>query len=134
MTEKTIAQKMHLHNASAVAVLNAEGGSAALLAALPAQRIVADGVAADLVLLFAPGRRELEDLLPHAKSRLAPKGALWVAYVKGTSKRKSDVHRDTIRDFAVSIGLASVAMISVDGDWSCLRLKAVCGPAARAEQ
>jgi hypothetical protein len=57
------------------------------------------------------------------KERLEPKGALWVAYVKGTSKLRSDLHRDTIREYGDSIGLTSVAMIAIDDDWSALRLK-----------
>jgi hypothetical protein len=46
-----------------------------------------------------------------------------VAYVKGSSKLRSDLHRDTIREYGESIGLTSVAMISIDEDWSALRLK-----------
>jgi hypothetical protein len=125
MSDRTIAQKMYLQKARSIAVLNREAGSAALLAQLPAA-LCDDGAGPhDVVLLFARSQQELEQMLPRARSRLAPGGALWVGYIKGTSPLRSDVHRDTIMTFAESIGLSGAAMISIDADWSCLRLKIV---------
>lgn len=125
VSEKTIAEKMYVHKASSVAVLNGEAGDRALLAALPAGKFAAAGTPAELVLLFATNRHDLETLLPQAQQRMAPKAALWVAYLKGTSKRKTDIHRDTIRDYAATLGLDSVAIVAIDDDWSALRLKQV---------
>jgi len=124
MTEKTIADKMYVKNASAIAVLNADARHAALIGQLPAQLMVADGQPADLVLLFAHSQQELEALLPQAKARLMDKGALWVAYLKCAAKNKADIHRDTIRLHAETLGLDSVAIISMNDEWSALRLKA----------
>jgi hypothetical protein len=121
MSEKTVAQKLFVKNAGAIAVINADAGQAALLAELPAALMAGDGQAADLIVLFVNGRQELEDLLPAAKTRLLPKGALWVAYRKGGAKR--EIHRDSIAAHAETIGLEPVAIISLDADWSCLRLK-----------
>ena len=123
MTAKTIAEKMYVKNANSIAVINGYARHAALLAELPPQLIDNSGKAADLVLLFVHSLSELETLLPDAKARLAEKGALWVAYIKGTSKQKSDVNRDIIASFAQTMGLDSVAIISIDVDWSALRLK-----------
>jgi hypothetical protein len=53
------------------------------------------------------------------------KGLLWVTYHKGTSKQKSDINRDSIAAYALTIGLQAVAMIPVDDDLSALRLKVV---------
>jgi hypothetical protein len=38
---------------------------------------------------------------------------------------KTDINRDTINAYAASLGLQGVAMISIDDDWSALRLKIV---------
>jgi hypothetical protein len=124
MNEKTIADKMYVKNASAIAVLNADARHAALVAQLPAQLIVGEGQPADLILLFAHSQQELENLLPQAKARLMEKGALWVAYVKGTAKNKADINRDSIRAHAETLDLESVAIMSMNDDWSALRLKA----------
>ncbi|OWK45701.1 DUF3052 family protein [Fimbriiglobus ruber] len=77
---------------------------------------------ADLVLLFVRDREEMEARLGKPQI-LQPEGALWLAYPKGTSKLKSDIHRDSIREYAASLGLETVSIISVDETWSCLRLK-----------
>ena len=84
---------------------------------------MSEGERADWILLFARSRAELERFLPMAQARLAPGGAVWVAYRKGGAKAGSDIHRDDIRGFAQTIGLDSVAMVAIDGEWSALRLK-----------
>jgi hypothetical protein len=125
MTEKTIADKMYVKNARSIAVINAGPDNAALLAQLPAALMVAEGPA-DLVLLVAGSRAELEMLLPPARDRLNAKGALWVVYIKGqgaSTKNKPELHRDIIREFADSIGLTSVGIVAIDERWSALRLK-----------
>jgi len=38
---------------------------------------------------------------------------------------KTDINRDTINAYAGSLGLQGVAMISIDDDWSALRLKLI---------
>ena len=48
---------------------------------------------------------------------------LWVTYRKGSSKIKSDINRDSIYEYALSVGLQGVAMIVVDENWSALRMK-----------
>lgn len=125
MTDKTIAEKMYVKNAGAVAILNADARHAALLASLPPQRLAGAGdtAAADLVLLFAHDQNELETLLPQARARLADKGALWVAYRKGGAKNRGAIQRDTIAAHAATLGLDSVAIISMDAEWSALRFK-----------
>ncbi|MEG2032842.1 MAG: DUF3052 family protein [Janthinobacterium sp.] len=114
---------MVVKNAKSLAVLNDGGEHAALLAQLPPERRVSEGERADWILLFARSRAELEQFLPAAQARLAPGGALWVAYRKGGVKAGSDIHRDDIRLYAQETGLASVAMVAIDAAWSALRLK-----------
>lgn len=125
MPDKTAFDKMVVKNAQALAVLNDGGEHAALLAQLPAERRMEEGDSADWILLFARSRAELAQYLPAAQARLAPGGALWVAYRKGGVKAGSDIHRDDLRSFAQAVGLDSVAMIAIDSEWSALRLKQV---------
>ncbi len=40
-----------------------------------------------------------------------------------SDKTVTDINRDTIAEYARTLGLEGVAMISVDDDWSALRLK-----------
>ena len=69
-------------------------------------------------------KNELNHKLQRLKTSLAPNGIVWVTYPKGTSKMKTDINRDSIREYAQTIGLEADAIFSVDDDWSALRMKA----------
>ena len=79
----------------------------------------------DVVLLFAMNRKELEQYFPIAKERMGDKGSLWVAYLKQTASKATDINRDSINAYAKENGITGVAMISIDGDWSALRMKRI---------
>jgi len=121
MSDKTIADKMFLKNAKSMLVINGKAHPA-LVAQLPAELIKDDGPV-DVVLLLALNQKELEEFLPQALARLNDKGSLWIGYLKQTASKATDIHRDTIDAYAQQHGATAVAMISVDLDWSALRLK-----------
>jgi hypothetical protein len=123
MSEKTVADKMLLKNAKSIAVLNG-GAHPGMVSQLPAQ-LIDNGSSgpADVVVMFAPNQKELDQYLPIAKERLGEKGSLWIAYLKQTASKATDINRDTINATAKEQGITAVAIISVDGDWSALRLK-----------
>ena len=122
MSDKTIADKMFLKNAKSMLVINGKAHPA-LVAQLPAELIKEDEDAVDVVLLLALNQKELEEFLPQALARLNEKGSLWIGYLKQTASKATDIHRDTIEAYAQQHGATAVAMISVDLDWSALRLK-----------
>jgi hypothetical protein len=122
MTEKTVADKMFLKNAKSIAVLNG-AANPGMVSQLPAQLIDNGNGPADVVLMFAFNQKELDQYLPLAKERLSDRGSLWIAYLKQTASKATDINRDTINAHAKEHGITAVAIISVDGDWSALRLK-----------
>jgi predicted CoA-binding protein len=127
MSDKSVAEKLLIKLAYKVLLVNPPKGYRALLGEVPkgVTFLKEAGDATDLIQVFVASRKELEEQLPRLKPSLAPKGLLWVTYHKGTSKQKSDINRDSIAAYAGTIGLQAVAMISVDDDWSALRLKVV---------
>ncbi|MDL2355334.1 MAG: DUF3052 family protein [Pseudomonadota bacterium] len=122
MSEKTIADKMFLKNAKSIAVLNG-AAHPGVVAQLPAELVDHGDDPADVVLMFALNQKDLEQFLPQAQRRLGEKGSLWIAYLKQTASKATDINRDTINDYAQQSGITAVAIISIDGDWSALRLK-----------
>jgi hypothetical protein len=124
MSEKTIADKMFLRTAKSMLILN---GSVhpGMVAQMPPGLVKNDQDKVDVVLLFAMNRKELEQYFPIAKERMGDKGSLWVAYLKQTASKATDIHRDLINAYAKENGITGVAMISVDGDWSALRMKRI---------
>lgn len=122
MSEKTIADKMYLKTAKSMAVLNATAHPR-VVEQLPQSLVVEGDAPADVVLLFALNRDQLEKFLPEALARLGEKGSLWIAYLKQTASKATDINRDSINAYAKENGVTGVAMISMDSDWSALRLK-----------
>ncbi len=122
MSEKTVADKLFLKNAKSIAVLNG-AAHPGVVSQLPAQLIVNGEGPADVVLMFALNQKQLDQYLPIAKERLNEKGSLWIAYLKQTASKATDINRDTIDASAKQRGITAVAIISIDGDWSALRLK-----------
>ncbi|WP_426192608.1 DUF3052 family protein [Massilia sp. DWR3-1-1] len=122
MSEKTVADKMFLKNAKSIAVL---GGAAhpGMVAQLPQELIDQGDGPADVVVLIAVNQKQLDEFLPQATQRLGEKGSLWIAYMKQSAPKATDINRDTINATAQQHGITAVAIISVDADWSALRLK-----------
>ena len=125
MSEKSIVERLFIKPGNQVLLINPSAGYQSKLGALPtgAALLSSSAVPVEVIQLFVANRAELEAQLPRLKKLLAPKGMLWVTYHKGASKVKTDINRDTINAYALSIGLTGVAMISIDEDWSALRLK-----------
>jgi len=125
MAEKTIAQKLQIKPGRSVLLVNAPPGYMDQLGALPEGALLhtEPGSPADVIQVFVADRKELEAQLPRLKGLVKPNGMLWVSYHKGTSRTKTDIHRDSINAYAHSLGMEGIAMISIDDDWSALRLK-----------
>jgi hypothetical protein len=123
--EKSPSQKMFLKAGKSLAVIKPPDDWQELLGEVPADIVSLKHrkSTADTVLLFVRSQSELVAQLPLAKSRMTDGGALWVAYVKGSSKQAGAVHRDSIRTHAATIGLEAVSIIAINADWACLRLK-----------
>jgi hypothetical protein len=124
MSEKTVADKMFLRNAKSMLILNGQAHPG-VVAQMPANLVKRDDGPADVILMFAMNQKDLEQYLPMAKERLGDKGSLWIAYLKQTASKATDINRDSINAYAKDNGITGVAMISIDGDWSALRLKRI---------
>lgn len=125
MPERTLTQKLMIREGRKVLFVNPPQGYQAMLGRLPAnvQVLTRPTAPIDVIQVFVASSKDLQARLPKLKAALGPRGVLWVTYHKGTSRVKTDINRDTIRDYARTLGLEAVAIISVDNDWSALRLK-----------
>ena len=72
-------------------------------------------------LVFVNNNNELFSFLNTQFNNIVPDSLFWIAYPKGTSKIKTDINRDTIRETVLQYGLKTVTAISVDDTWSALR-------------
>ena len=81
-----------------------------------------DGTGVDYVHLFVGSKADLRALLPNTKIGLADGGMVWVSWPKKSSKIKTDVSENDIRDFALTLGLVDVKVCAIDETWSGLKL------------
>jgi hypothetical protein len=127
MSEKNVAQKLGLKPGKQLLVKQPPGEIETMIGVLPsgAELVVGGAKPSARILLFAGDKAALVKALPACKRQLELGGALWVAYVKVTSSKKTDINRDSIREYAGTVGLDTVSQIAIDDDWSALRLKVV---------
>ena len=124
MNDKTVADKMFLRTAKSMLVLNGQANPN-VTAQMPAEIVKEGDGPFDAILMFCMHRKDLEHYFDIAKRKLGEKGSLWIAYLKQTASKATDINRDSINAYAKENGITGVAMISIDGDWSALRLKRI---------
>ena len=123
MADKTITDKLYLKTAKSLAVFNGEVHPG-VIAQLPPDMLTEQDEA-DVVLLFALNQVDLDKWWTQAMARLGEKGSLWIAFLKQSAPKATDLNKDVIYDYAKERGVTGVALISVDADWSAVRLKRI---------
>jgi hypothetical protein len=78
---------------------------------------------AQQVLFFALDKKHLDKRLPAIVNTLASDSLLWIAYPKKSGSLQSDLIRDEGWESVWRTGWEGVASISIDSDWSALRLR-----------
>lgn len=76
----------------------------------------------DSVILFARNEDEIGQFLPQADDKLKSKGLLWLTYPKKSGKIPTQLNRDVTWNIVKEFGLEPVRLISMDDDWSSMRL------------
>ncbi len=125
MSQKSVPQKLLIKSGYQVLLLNAPATYRSQFDPLPADvQILQEATTpVDLIQIFITSKQELENHLGKLKGLLRPKGLLWVTYPKGKGKKKLDINRDIIWEYAKTLGMEGVAMVAIDETWSAMRLK-----------
>lgn len=76
----------------------------------------------DIIHIFVSSQKELEKLFLKFKSRIKQNGAIWVSWHKKSSKIKTEITEDIIREIALPKGLVDIKVCAVDETWSGLKL------------
>jgi hypothetical protein len=76
----------------------------------------------NFIHLFIKEEAEYYSLLPILKSEIEIDGMIWVSWPKKSSKMKSGITEDMIRNYALEIGLVDIKVCSVSEVWSALKL------------
>lgn len=122
---KTIGEKLMLKPGQTFLLLKPPPGYERSMGLLPegVRLTTSETGKVDAIQFFAGSQKDLQGELPRLKGILNPTGMIWVTYPKGTSGVKADINRDSIRAYGKTLGLETVAIFSVNDEWSALRLK-----------
>lgn len=75
---------------------------------------------ANLILLFARSKAEMERRFPAASRCLAEGGGLWIAWPKKASGVASDLSQAAVRSFGLDAGFVDYKICAIDETWSGL--------------
>ena len=70
----------------------------------------------DFIHLFCTSHKELVKAVSQYHAAMKKTGMLWVSWPKGTSEIETDLKRDMIREYLLSIGLVDTKVAAVDAD------------------
>lgn len=75
----------------------------------------------DFIHAFVLEREMLNNNWQLWKSKLKKDGSLWISWPKGSSKIKTDLNGNIVREFGLGGGLVDVKVCAIDEDWSGLK-------------
>jgi hypothetical protein len=75
----------------------------------------------EFIQFFTKQKKELLKEFPKLKKHLRPKGILWISWPKGSSKVKTDLNENIVREIGLANGMVDIKVCAVDEIWSGLR-------------
>jgi CheY-like chemotaxis protein len=115
-------RKLGIKPGSVVALLGAPAGFQRTLGTLPkdVQLRKQARAGADLIILFAKSRADLDRRLPPAMRALRDRAGLWIAWPKKTSQLAGDLTQTVVRATGLDAGLVDYRICAIDDTWSAL--------------
>lgn len=119
-----LAKKLGIKDDFHISLINAPEYYLQLFTDLPAGIYFDDeeNIKKDFIHFFTKSKEEYMARLPLLKYRIKPNGMIWISWPKKASKVATDITEDTIRNFALQIGLVDIKVCAVDDVWSGLKL------------
>ena len=123
MSEKTPLEKLRLKAGMRATILHLPPELSTLLALPEGTTAEKDPAKADFVLDFATEQAEAETRLAALAPSIGERTITWMAYPKGSKAAGYDISRDTIWQFARTVGLVLNANVALDATWSAVRMR-----------
>jgi len=119
-----LAKKLGIKEGYKIRLINQPGYYFDLFTDLPIDlQILTDKrIKKNFVHYFATAVTDLQDQLPLLKDEIVSNGMIWVSWPKKAAKMKTDITEDTIRAYALPIGLVDIKICAIDDIWSGLKL------------
>jgi hypothetical protein len=76
----------------------------------------------DIIHFFTKDTHEYKTKLPELMKQIKSNGMIWISWPKKASKVSANISEESIRNFAIEIGLVDVKVCAIDAIWSGLKL------------
>ena len=77
----------------------------------------------DFVHLFVDSQTAFAESFENAAQAAKADALFWLSYPKSSGKKRYDINRDSLWDLVLPRGWHPVAQVSLDDDWSAIRLR-----------
>lgn len=75
----------------------------------------------DVIQFFTKESKELRSKFSNLKRALSENGILWISWPKSSSKAKTDLNENIVREIGLGNGLVDVKIAVIDEIWSGLK-------------
>jgi hypothetical protein len=125
MANSPLLKKLGVKPGYRLLVLNAPDGYLDQLAPLPEKAELATKGKGpfDVVQLFVKNKAQVDRDAAKAIGAVKPRGLLWIAYPKKSSKIETDISRDVGWETMKKADWEGVAIFAIDDTWSALRFR-----------
>src|SRR5438046_1073697 len=124
MAVSPIAEKLLIKPGMRVMVIDAPEGYFRKLEPLPdGVALVPSGSDLDAVQVFVKNSDELTQVAARAAQAVKKDGLLWISYLKGGKKARTDLNRDILVEKMKEYDLVGVSLVSLDDAWSAMRFR-----------
>jgi hypothetical protein len=123
MSAKSPAEKLRLKPGMSATFLHLPEGLRDRLGVPEGVNEADDPVQADFILDFASTQAEAAERLTALAPSIRPGAVTWMAYPKGSKAAGYDISRDTIWQFAQTVGLVLNANVAIDDKLSAVRMR-----------
>ena len=122
-SKKSLAAKLGIKEGIGIALLNQPRNYGETLGKLPAGVAVIKDLKGpmEFIQFFTKSKRELENMFPRLKVKLAQKGMLWISWPEGSSKVESDLNENLVIEIGLKNGLVDVKVAALDETWPGLK-------------
>ncbi len=122
-SKRSLVDKLGIKEGFKVAIVDAPNNYDKTLGPVPPNCVVRERLHGplDLIHFFCTGRKALQDRFSQLKGTLSARGMLWVSWPKGSSKVKTDLNENIVREIGLKNGLVDVKVCAVDETWSGLK-------------
>ena len=125
MANSPLLKKIGVKPGHRLLVLNAPDGYLDQLTPLPEKAELATKGKGpfDVVQLFVKNKAQVDRDAAKAMQAVKPRGLLWIAYPKKSSKIETDISRDVGWETMKKADWEGVAIFAIDDTWSALRFR-----------